>query len=163
MAKKLSRMSKKIIMYFAVICLFFFLKCQPAAISEGMEFQRIRLSDLPGTSSAFVGEAQTEYYIAAGDVMEIFIWRNPDLTRDVTVRPDGRLSYPLIGTIEAAGLTIDQLQNEVTEKLSHYIRSPQVTISVKESTGNTFSKMDEFLCHSTTSPHHLRPKPMMPW
>ena len=54
----------------------------------------------------------------------------------MTIRPDGKLSFPLVGTIKAAGLTIDQLQDEVNKRLSQYIRSPEATVSVTKFVGN---------------------------
>jgi polysaccharide export outer membrane protein len=76
-----------------------------------------------------------EYYISPGDKIEVFVWQNPDLTREVTIRDDGKLSYPLVGTLKAEGLTIDQLQDEIKTRLSEYIKAPQVTIYVKEAAG----------------------------
>ncbi len=119
--------------FIAIICI----AGQPA-FPQAKEFIRLRSTSygtIP-TNTSSMGEAVAEYYIAAGDLLEIYVWQNTDLTRDVLVRPDGKLSYPLVGTIKAAGMTIDQLQQMITEKLSEYVRLPQVTVSVKESVGN---------------------------
>jgi len=112
----------------------------PAAFSQQKEFLRLR-STAEGTvptTPAYTtgGESPVEYYISAGDKLEIYIWQNPDLTRDVTVRSDGKLSYPLIGTFKASGLTIDQFQELLTQRFSQYIRAPQITVTVKEAVGN---------------------------
>lgn len=117
----------------------FFIFFNPAVVfSQGREYQRPRSVSVIEEESLLEveEEGQSEYYIAVGDVIEIFVWQNPELTRVVSVRPDGKLSYPLLGTIKAAGLTIDQLQNVVKERLSQYIRTPEVTISIKEFKGN---------------------------
>lgn len=110
----------------------------PSLFSQGREFARLR-STSRGTPTTYVGATSmrpaAEYYISSGDKIEVYVWQNPDLTRDIQIRDDGKLSYPLVGTLEAEGLTIDQLQDEIKAKLSEYVRAPQVTVSVKEAAG----------------------------
>ena len=105
---------------------------------QGTEFLRLR-STSQGTPTKYGTinsmRSQPEYYISPGDKIEVLVWQNPDLTSVVQVRDDGKLSYPLIGTLRAEGLTIDQLQDEMKTRLSEYVRAPQVTISVKEAAG----------------------------
>ncbi len=108
----------------------------PLAFSTGREFERTRTMSVPSTGEPLMGGEIIQYYLAPADVIDVFIWRNPDLSREATIRPDGKISYPLIGTIMAAGLTIDQLQYEMKERFSRYIRSPEVTVSVEEFIGN---------------------------
>ncbi len=72
-----------------------------------------------------------QYTIGAEDVLSVFIWQNPDMSQDVTVRPDGRISFPLIEDIEVEGLTIPQLDKVITEKLQTFIKYPEVTISIR--------------------------------
>jgi len=76
------------------------------------------------------------YIIREADVLGISVWENPDLTREVIVQPDGRISFPLIGELEAAGLTIPQLDKVMTNRLKEYVRFPDVSISLVKSTGN---------------------------
>ena len=122
---------------FIIILICFSILYSPSvAFSQGREYERVRAVTVPAGERPLIGEEPSEYYIAAGDTIEVFVWREPDLTRDVAIRPDGKLSYPLIGTIKAAGFTIEQLQNEIKERLSEYIRYPEVTVSVKEFAGN---------------------------
>jgi polysaccharide export outer membrane protein len=65
--------------------------------------------------------------------VEVQVWKNPDLSRTVTVRPDGKLSLPLIGDVQAAGQSAAQLTEAVTEKLKVYYKEPpQVTVIVTE-------------------------------
>ncbi|MBL7071606.1 MAG: polysaccharide biosynthesis/export family protein [Candidatus Omnitrophica bacterium] len=66
--------------------------------------------------------------IEVGDTLEIFLWRNPALSKEVTVRPDGKIAYPLTGTIQAAGFTTEQLQDKMKEGLSRYIKLPTESI-----------------------------------
>ena len=70
------------------------------------------------------------YVIGAQDELYISVWKEPDVTRTVPVRPDGKISLPLINDIQAAGLTPVQLAALITEKLNKYLTEPQVTIIV---------------------------------
>lgn len=72
-----------------------------------------------------------EYIIGPEDLLEISVWGNADLSREVIVRPDGRISLPLIGDVKAVGLTTKELRNEITEKLRTYKEHPTVAIVVK--------------------------------
>ena len=72
-----------------------------------------------------------DYIIGPEDVLEISVWRNPDLSREVMVRPDGRISLPLIGDVTAVGLTTSELRDRITEKLTAYKENPTVAIVVK--------------------------------
>jgi len=75
----------------------------------------------------------TDYTIGPNDTLSIFVWKEPDLTRDVTVMSDGKISFPLIGNIVAQGKTVAQLRDTITKKLKYYIDSPEVTVIVNES------------------------------
>ncbi|HOX54856.1 MAG TPA: polysaccharide biosynthesis/export family protein [Candidatus Omnitrophota bacterium] len=75
------------------------------------------------------GEAE-EYFLNDGDKLEISVWQWPDLLKDVVVRPDGKISFPLIGDVVAQGRTLTDLDNEITEKLSAFIKSPEVSIMI---------------------------------
>lgn len=75
--------------------------------------------------------SRPEYTIGVEDILGIFVWQNPDLSQDVTVRPDGRISFPLVEDMEVEGLTIPQLDKMLTEKLRTYIRYPEVSISIR--------------------------------
>jgi polysaccharide export outer membrane protein len=77
------------------------------------------------------GPAGKDYVIGAEDGLSIFVWREPDLSaKEVIVRPDGKITLPLINDIQAAGLTADQLQVQITEKLKDFIASPNVTVVI---------------------------------
>jgi len=79
----------------------------------------------------------TDYYlIQAGDLLEISVWAEENLERDVSVQPDGRISFPLVGVLKAAGSTVEQVQLRVAQKLAVYIPDPVVTVSIKEIRGN---------------------------
>ncbi|MCZ6800737.1 MAG: polysaccharide biosynthesis/export family protein [Nitrospirae bacterium] len=74
----------------------------------------------------------SDYIIGPQDVLEISVWRNPDLSRQVTVRPDGRISLPLIGDVGAVGRTTGELKTAITEKLKEYKENPTVAIVVQQ-------------------------------
>src|SRR3954453_14396380 len=82
------------------------------------------------------GSISDDYVIGSGDQLSIFVYRNPDLSEaGVAVRPDGRISTPLIEDIIAAGKTPTQLAREIEEKLSKYIQDPNVTVIVRSFIG----------------------------
>lgn len=72
------------------------------------------------------------YVIGPEDVLEISVWQNQDLSRTVTVRPDGRISLPLISDIQAAGLTPEELKNQIAARLKPYMEMPNVSVIVQQ-------------------------------
>jgi polysaccharide export outer membrane protein len=70
------------------------------------------------------------YVIGPEDVLDINVWKEPDMTRVVPVRPDGKISLPLINDVQAAGSTPQQLATDVTNKLRKFLTEPQVTVIV---------------------------------
>ncbi len=73
-----------------------------------------------------------EYVIGAEDVLDITVWRNPDLSRQVQVRPDGRFSMPIIRDVVAVGTTPTKLADEMTKRLKIYVQNPVVAVTVKD-------------------------------
>ncbi len=71
-----------------------------------------------------------QYKIGVGDSLAINVWRNPELTLEVPVRPDGKISMPLVGEASAAGISASDLSDNLQQALSGYIRNPQVTVIV---------------------------------
>lgn len=78
------------------------------------------------------------YKIGVGDSLSISVWRNPELTVVVPVRPDGKISVPLIGDIAAAGLEPEGLADQIRTELVKYIKNPQVTVVVTAATSSAF-------------------------
>ena len=76
------------------------------------------------------------YKIQPGDVLEISVWKEESLLRQVLVRPDGGMSFPLVGDVQAAGKSIEELQGVVTQRLTKYIPDPVVTVSTHQLNGN---------------------------
>jgi len=77
-------------------------------------------------------DAPNAYAIGIGDVLEISVWKNPDLTTTVPVRPDGRISVPLLGDVQAAGMTPLALKQALTDGYKEYVTAPGVSVVVKE-------------------------------
>lgn len=84
------------------------------------------------TTEKLSNSVSSEYIIGAEDVLEITVWRNVDLSKVVQVRPDGRISMPIIRDIIAVGKTPTQLAEEMTNKLKEYVQNPVVSVSLKE-------------------------------
>jgi polysaccharide export outer membrane protein len=89
-----------------------------------------RQAELPAGATPNFGEG--EYRLGAEDQIKFFVWKEPDLSTTVVVRPDGKISLPLIGEIEAAGKTPSQLQEETARRLRQYVQEPMVNVIVTE-------------------------------
>jgi polysaccharide biosynthesis/export protein len=86
--------------------------------------QKPEAAQAPETSS------ESDYVIGADDTLRISVWKEPDLSETLPVRPDGKISMPLLNDIPAAGLTPVQLKDSITEKLKKFIADPRVTVVV---------------------------------
>lgn len=75
---------------------------------------------------------QSDYIIGPGDTVQIFVWRNPDLTVTIPVRPDGKISTPLVQDMVAVGKTPTDLGRDIEKQLAEYVRSPQVSVIVTQ-------------------------------
>lgn len=87
-----------------------------------------------GTPPA-TAESTSSYVIGPGDSLDIFVWRNPELSVTVPVRPDGKISSPLVEDMQAAGKTATQLARDIEAVLAEYVREPNVTVIVGEFVG----------------------------
>jgi polysaccharide export outer membrane protein len=76
------------------------------------------------------------YLVQPGDLLEVSVWKEEDLQRQVLVRPDGRFSFPLAGDVDATGKTVEDLRLEVTSRLQQFIPDLVVTVTVAEIRGN---------------------------
>jgi len=96
--------------------------------------------DVPATTAApdhatatpSTSPAGPEYVIGPQDVLHLAVWKETDLTATLPVRPDGKISLPLLNDVQASGLTPKQLADSVTDKLRKYIADPRVTVVVTE-------------------------------
>lgn len=85
----------------------------------------------PATSPA-TSAVSPDYIIGPGDSLQIFVWRNPELTTTVPVRPDGKISTPLVEDMPAVGKTPSQLARDVEKVLAVYVKQPQVNVIVTQ-------------------------------
>jgi len=97
------------------------------------------------TQAQVRGFTPLEYTLSEEDVLYISVWDNSDLNQEVIVRPDGRISFSLVGDIPAAGLTITQLKESITDKLREYIKNPVVSISIRKMGGAKIIMLGEVL------------------
>lgn len=81
---------------------------------------------------------KNEYFIEIGDVLDVEVWRVPDLSKTVKVGPDGRVSLPLAGEIEAEGISLTEFKEIIVERVSEYVLEPQVSISLRQFGGRKF-------------------------
>jgi polysaccharide export outer membrane protein len=77
-------------------------------------------------------DVSAEYRIGPEDVLDVLVWKNAELSRTVPVRPDGKVSLPLVNDIQAAGLTPGELRQQVTARLTEFVPSPEVSVIVRE-------------------------------
>jgi len=82
--------------------------------------------------TAAKNQADAEYKIGPQDMLRIDVWKEPDISRTIPVRPDGKISLPLLNDVQAAGLTSLELAAAIRDGLKKYINNPQVTVSVSE-------------------------------
>jgi polysaccharide export outer membrane protein len=84
-----------------------------------------------GGSVQLSGDAP-DYVIGAADVVRVAVWKNPELSTEVPVRPDGRITVPLLGDVAAAGLTTSELRDAIAAGFAEYVTAPDVTVSVSQ-------------------------------
>ncbi|MCA9503952.1 MAG: polysaccharide biosynthesis/export family protein [Myxococcota bacterium] len=81
--------------------------------------------------------AREDYVIGIPDVLKIVVWRNPELSVEVPVRRDGKISVPLVDDVQAEGLTPEELKEVLTEALAEYVTAPDVTVIVQQTNSHT--------------------------
>lgn len=92
-------------------------------------------SSLPQQKASASGSrsaAPDDYKIGAQDLLRIDVWKEPEITRTIPVRPDGKISLPLLNDVQAVGLTAMQLAKNISDGLTKFITNPQVTVTVTE-------------------------------
>jgi polysaccharide export outer membrane protein len=97
-----------------------------------------------------VSLAGPDYVIGADDVLHISVWKEPDLTESLPVRPDGKISLPLLNDVVAAGLTPTQLADAITTRLKKFISDPRVTVVVTAMNSQKFYVLGEVLHPGST-------------
>jgi polysaccharide biosynthesis/export protein len=111
---------------------FFFVCCVLAAAAARAQSVSAPAASPPAPPSS---ESSSTYIIGPGDTLQVFVWQNPDLSETVPVRPDGKISTPLVENMVAVGKTPSQLARDMEKVLSVYVRSPKVNIIVAKALG----------------------------
>lgn len=86
----------------------------------------------PEAEAALPAIAEPDYRIGPGDQLNIEVWKNKDLARVVTVLPDGKIAFPMVGEVVAAGKTVSELQKEIGGKLALYVKDAVLTVEVRQ-------------------------------
>jgi polysaccharide export outer membrane protein len=98
---------------------------------------------VPAAPAGATGVRPDTYVIGAEDVLSVYVWKEPDMSKTVPVRPDGMISLPLIGEIKAAGYTPVQLQDQLAASMKKLISDPQVTVVVEKVSSLSFNMVGE--------------------
>jgi len=127
---------------------------QPAASSASDKTASDKTASDKATNAASTSQAGPEYVIGPEDALHIAVWREADLTASLPVRPDGKISLPLLDDVQAAGLTPKQLADSITEKLKKFLADPRVTVVVTQINSKRIYLVGEVL--------HVGATPMLP-
>ncbi|PXF59947.1 MAG: hypothetical protein C4B58_02005 [Deltaproteobacteria bacterium] len=114
----LARFRSETIFILLVAGVFFCQGCSATNVSKNTEQKTIPVED--------------EYIIGSTDILEIHVWREPDLSRTIPVRPDGKITLPLLNDVQASGLTSLELKAEIEKGLAKFVESPTVSVAVQE-------------------------------
>jgi polysaccharide export outer membrane protein len=90
------------------------------------------LRPVPGYCQGEAPPAAEEFVLGIEDKLSISVWKEPDLTKSVSIRPDGKITFPLVGDVQAAGRTPRQLTQDLTKLIGRFIKEPVVTVAVEE-------------------------------
>lgn len=104
-------------------------------------------------SPAPLATGEGDYHIAPGDVIQIDVWKEPEITRTILVRPDGKISLPILKDVQAEGLTAMQLAGVLHDGLAKHLTNPQITVTITGIAGGT-----KFL----VTPSPLHPPKVLP-
>jgi polysaccharide biosynthesis/export protein len=96
-----------------------------------------------GNKSASATPHDDSFVIGNDDVLSINVWKEPDISRSIPVRSDGKISLPLAGEVQAAGLTPLKLEQEIANKLQSYISQPEVTVMVQQINSEKFNVLGQ--------------------
>ena len=110
------------------------MRCR-APINPSLMIVLLTFLAVPSTRSlaqSQVPPAFEEYSVGIEDKLSISVWKEPDMTKTVGIRPDGKITFPLVGDVQAAGRTARQLTDDLTKSLGRFIKEPVVTVVVEE-------------------------------
>lgn len=109
------------------------MKLATALLSAALSISCVasRCAEAPANADA-APQAVATYHIGVDDLVKVSVWRNPDLDATVPVRPDGKISLPLVGDVVAGGRTPDEVSADIKERLAAFVRDPQVAVILTE-------------------------------
>jgi polysaccharide export outer membrane protein len=102
---------------------------------DGNTVSPVEMNSLPDTATP----PASNFVIGTADVLAVNVWKEPEISRVVPVRPDGRISLPLIGELQVSGRTTGQVETEIKQKLKDYVSEPEVTVIVQEIRSQKFN------------------------
>jgi polysaccharide biosynthesis/export protein len=124
-------MCRRLYLSFGTVLLFGLLGPQGVAAQTTMPASSGTTAE-PNNKVSTSVQQSPDYKIGPMDVLQIDVWKEPEITRTIPVRPDGKISLPLLNDVQAAGLTAMQLAGAIREGLTKYLTSPQVTVTVTQ-------------------------------
>jgi len=117
----------------AVLSLHVEARAEPTSRAPAAEPDSTKVEAVAATAKgALTPESARNYVIGVEDVLFISVWKNPDISKEVPVRPDGKITLPLIDDVSAAGLTPAQLKEVLTQRWKSYITAPEVSVIVTQ-------------------------------
>ncbi|MGH9432724.1 MAG: polysaccharide biosynthesis/export family protein [Terriglobia bacterium] len=121
--------------------------CGRAASASAGQTKSGASGDIASTASANTAThaVSNDYVIGPADVLEVSVWKQPDISRTVPVLPDGTISVPLIGQVKASGLTSGNLRDLIATKLKRYISDPRVNVIVEKVESHNFNILGKVL------------------
>jgi polysaccharide biosynthesis/export protein len=127
----MSRVVVRIVLLLTVVCSAVGMLAQTSdTVKDGVKANDAKADAVKPADPVPDTATSTDYVIGADDTLHISVWKEPDLSETLPVRPDGKISMPLLNDVTAAGLTPLQLKDSITEKLKKYLADPRVTIVV---------------------------------
>ena len=141
LSKRLARIALSACVLFSVTNAWGSISATPHGINVATKLRRAGQGGRKGTPPPAPQpsrHATDDYIIGPSDILNINVWKDPELTRVVTVRPDGRITLPLIGELPVSGLTAMNVQLLVTKRLKDYVSDPEVTVIVQEVKSQTY-------------------------
>ena len=116
---------------------------QDAASSSQASNSKPATTASPDLPKSAPGVRPESYVIGAEDTISVYVWKEPDMSKSVPVRPDGMISLPLVGEVKAAGYTPLQLQDVLADTMKKYVSDPQVTVVVEKIASLSFNIVGE--------------------
>jgi polysaccharide export outer membrane protein len=142
------KMRQKGFIFFIIIMSAYILGCAPRMSST---------AEAQAAAAEVTPVDQEKYLLGPEDVIEVSVWKEPDMTRQLVVQPDGKIFYPLVGELRAAGKTVKQLQEEISKRLEKFVTDASVTVILLKTQNYKFyvtgkvNKPGEFLAGRPTS------------